>query len=177
MEIVVEYNLVYSFPPPKVPQIIFRSDLRIRILQNLDEDDLANFAISSRQCLLDCSDPSLPQSRAATIRLNNMERISFLRALGKLQSASVRGVFDTGSRYTRFKLIGSGGAMKVTNELRCQIIYGETFFAQCHCLDMSFSSEAEHSWKKKDKQVAACIPRLLSKVMPNIREVDLFRKP
>jgi hypothetical protein len=74
-------------------------------------------------------------------------------------------------KFKRSKLIGHGGAKKVTNR-DAKSFMVKLSLPSVTCLDMSFPSEPQHGWTKKDNLVAACIPRLLSKVMQNIREVD-----
>jgi hypothetical protein len=162
-------------------QLLFRSsldlpaDLRIRILQYLEGDELGNFAMVSRQCWEDSRDPILPRGRTALIRCgrdggfmpswNPYSVVTFLGVLMHIQRACARDRFN--NRFTSVKLVGHGGLDKVTNRDAKPVLRGVSL-EHVTSLDLSLP----HNAKKKDRKVSACIPRLLCQIMPNLKEVD-----
>ena len=114
----------------------------------------------------DCRDESLPQMRVAVIACNSSS--SFLNVLTMIELSERLGVF---SRFGGLKLVNHAGLPRVnTNQVRFIIrrleLTNKTF------LDLSLPSSVLGGWKK-ERQVAACVPKNLAKIMPNLREVDL----
>ena len=144
----------------------FPRELRISILQFASIQDLATFAMVSRQSREDCRDESLPQMRVAVIACDNSS--SFLDVLSMIEQWEC---FDVFGRFGGLKLVNHAGLSRVnTNQVRFIIrrlkLTNKTF------LDLSLPPGVLGG-RKKDRQVAACVPKNLAKIMPNLREVDL----
>lgn len=137
-------------------------DLRLRILSYASPFDLAEFACVSRQSRLDCRDPTLPQERWAVISSSG----SIYDLLYKLKAGEMQGRFQ---RFRYLKLRNANLLLRENTEVVRQI-FGRNRIRGVTRLDMSLSTNTR---TKKERQVAACVPKSMAKIMPHLKEVDL----
>jgi hypothetical protein len=156
-------------------------ELRNVVLKNLNEVDLADVAQVSRQCRLDCSDPSLPQTRTAIIRCRpsavtdptmlSMQHMTnpLVPVLLRIQAASCR---FTG-RFTGVQIYNHKALPKITAREAKPIIKNLKLPLVTH-LDMSFPEEAKN-WTEDEKQMPPSVAKIWSQIMPNLTDVNLDR--
>ena len=155
-------------------------ELRVSILEYLDEEGLGDFACVSKQCYQDTKDSSLSQERVAVIegitsstKVNNFNpflpswtpsRHTFLGVLEAISRAASKKKFH--SRFTSLKLKGHAGLEKVTHRDAKPFVKGHRLK---HITKLDLSLEQNSGLVQK---IAPCIARLMSPMLPNLKEVD-----
>jgi len=149
----------------------FRSlapECRMRILQFLDEDDLhCSYALVSKKCFLECKNLSLQQIKTGEIKCN----YCMFALFRKLVLVGLHNIFE----YPREKLKLTGhhriGRANI-GELKGTFIYRESrnSMENCKILDMSLP---EAGLTKTDRKVPGSLPKALSLLLSNLREVNL----
>jgi len=143
-------------------------DVKVQVLQFLEgPDDLASFAVVSRQCWADSKHPSLSQERIMTIRCTGTIFGDDTRRLMLAFQAVAFREKPHRERFTTLKLIGHGGVAAAFNQEVTPIQRG-MLLRHVKCLDMSLPPEGT----KKSRKVPLFVPRMLTKSMPNLLEVN-----
>ena len=137
------------------------TDVLGRILQYSNVKDLAEVACVSQKFRQVCKDGSLPQERWGTLTIVTG---SFPNLLTRLRRFEEQGVF---SRFSYLRLRGVLGLEKVTRSEVARYI--RRLELSVTRLDMSLHPDAT----KKYGKMHACIPKFISAVMPNLKEIDM----
>jgi len=137
------------------------TDVLGRILQYSNVKDLAEVACVSRKFRQVCKDGSLPQERWGTLTVVTG---SFPNLLTQLKRFEEQGVF---SRFSYLRLRGVPGLGKVKRSEVAR--YLRRLELSVTRLDISLHPTAS----KKDRKMHACIPKFISAVMPNLKEIDM----
>jgi F-box domain len=160
----------------------FLPEIRREILQYLDEDDLGELSMVSRQCRDACKDPALPQTRRAVIRCDpdSGNRYHYLHPLG---AALLKVPTKTNGykksytifqeRFTHFKIENPSAVPKIMNREAKPIMSSLTMAHVTH-LDLS-SSERSRGGKTRQgfPLVAPSITKLMHHIVPEIQVLDL----
>jgi len=144
--------------------------VRFRIWTYCDVDDLVSVESTCAKFRTDVAHDSLDQSRRATARCRGS---NFAKILGRLCTANFNRFLFSRNRSRKFKHLKVENhhlAGKTTTPQTKKLIRNVKL--PFRTLDLSFPTSSL-SGPKKDRQVQASVPKLLSKIMPHLEEVDL----
>lgn len=146
-------------------------ELRREVLRNLNEDDLGELSMVSRQCRDECRDSSLSQRRTATIscRPPNAFGNCFGHSLHPLAKALMKvpskPVFR--ERFTHFKV--EGCRLPKINAREAKPITKSVALSHVTHLDLSSSSAVIGDLP----QIAPSITKLMTQLVPEVQSLDL----
>jgi hypothetical protein len=134
-------------------------DLRLHILEFSSHSDLGEFACVSKQCREDSQHSSLPQERWACIHVVSLP--SFLIEMNSRQR------FKDMSRFRFLKILNPSGIERVNAADVRRIL--RTINLPFIRLDISLPDR----FAKRERKVHAAVPKVLSKALPHLVEVDM----
>jgi len=156
-------------------------EIRHEILQYLDEPDLGEFSMVSRQCREECRDKSFSQKRTAVVQCNPNTTGQGFHYLHPLAGALLKVPTPTNNhssefavfekRFTSFRIEHASSLPKIMNREAKPIIKA---LSMKHVTRLDMSSPCSPEGKNNNfPQVASSVAKLMTQVTPDVQHVDL----